>query len=125
MLIYPKFHSKLCDYLYEYCGKKKNSYLANLIILQVKIQFAKSVNFANLKEFLSGKQNGKTVQDTVQALDIVLREMPSNHFQPIGRSFFPMDGQSRPIGEGCEVKFGFYQSVRPSEWKVMLVNIDG
>ncbi|XP_074606176.1 protein argonaute-2-like isoform X1 [Acropora palmata] len=91
---------------------------------QVKIQFAKSVNFANLKEFLSGKQNGKTVQDTVQALDIVLRQIPSNHFKPIGRSFFPMDGQSRPIGEGCEVKFGFYQSVRPSEWKVMLVNID-
>lgn len=36
-----------------------------------------------------------------------------------------MNGHGRPIGEGCEVQFGFYQSVRPSEWKVMLVNIDG
>ncbi|XP_015751565.1 PREDICTED: protein argonaute-2-like isoform X2 [Acropora digitifera] len=91
---------------------------------EVKIQFAKSVNVADLKEFLSGKQNGKTVQDAVQALDIVLRQMPSNYFTPIGRTFFPMDHQGRPIGEGCEVKFGFYQSVRPSQWKVMLVNID-
>ena len=94
-------------------------------IFQVKIQFAKSVNVADLNDFLSGKQNGKTVQDAVQALDIVLRQMPSNHFTPIGRTFFPIDSQGRPIGEGCEVKFGFYQSVRPSQWKVMLVNIDG
>ena len=95
------------------------------IIFQVKIQFAKSVNIAGLKEFLSGKQNEKTAQHTVQALSIVLRQMPSYSFTPIGRSFFPMNGQSRPIGEGCEVKFGFFQSVRPSEWKVMLVNLDG
>ncbi|XP_067047269.1 protein argonaute-2-like isoform X2 [Acropora muricata] len=91
---------------------------------QVKIQFAKSVNVADLKDFLSGKQNGKTAQHTVQALNIVLRQMPSNHFTPIGRLFFPMNHQSIPIGEGCEVKFGFFQSVRPSEWKVMLVNLD-
>ena len=94
-------------------------------IFQVKIQFAKPVNFADLREFLSGKQNGKMGQDPVQALGIVLRQLPSNHFTPIGRLFFPMDAQGRPIGEGCEVKFGFYKSVRPSQWKVMLVNIDG
>ena len=52
-------------------------------------------------------------------------QMPSNLFTSIGRAFFPMDGQGRSIGEGCEVKFGFYQSARPSQWKVMLVNIDG
>ena len=74
---------------------------------------------------MDGKQNGKMAQDAVQALDIVLRQIPSIRFTPIGRSFFPFDGRGRPIGEGCEVQFGFYQSVRPSEWKAMLVNIDG
>jgi len=64
-------------------------------------------------------------QDAVQALDIVMREMPSCYYTPVGRSFFPFDGQGRPLGEGCEVRFGFYSSVRHSEWKAMLVNIDG
>lgn len=73
-----------------------------------------------------GKQNGKMAQDAVQALDIVMRQIPSFQFTPVGRSFFPMDGYgSRPLGEGCEVQFGFYQSIRHSEWKAMLVNIDG
>ena len=64
-------------------------------------------------------------QDAVQALDSIMREMPSFCFTPVGRSFFPFDCQGRPLGEGCEVRFGFYLSVRHSEWKAMLVNIDG
>ena len=73
-----------------------------------------------------GKQNGKAAQDAVQGLDIVLRQMPSYRFTPVGRSFFPFDSRrARPLGEGCEVQFGFYQGVRHSEWKAMLVNIDG
>ena len=64
-------------------------------------------------------------QDAVQALDIVMRQMPSMCFTPVGRSFFPFDAPGRPLGEGCEVQFGFYSSIRHSEWKAMLVNIDG
>ena len=37
----------------------------------------------------------------------------------------PAGNTEEYVGEGCEAKFGFYQSVRPSQWKVMLVNIDG
>ena len=97
-----------------------------MVLLQVKIQFAASVRIDSLKEFLEEQQSGKTAQDAVQALDIVMRQMPSNRFTPIGRSFFPLDGYgSKYLGEGCEVQFGFYQSLRPSEWKAMLVNIDG
>jgi len=72
-----------------------------------------------------GKQNGKNAQDAVQGLDIVMRQIPSYQFTPVGRSFFPLNGHGRPLGEGCEVQFGFYQSIRHSEWKAMLVNIDG
>ncbi|XP_068702995.1 protein argonaute-2-like isoform X3 [Montipora foliosa] len=93
---------------------------------KVQIQFAASVSLLELNNFLSGKQNGKVPQDAVQALDIVMREMPSSYYTPVGRSFFPFDGQGRPLGEGCEVRFGFSSSVRHSdhEWKAMLVNID-
>ena len=74
---------------------------------------------------MSGEQNGKIPQNAVQALDIVVRQMPSMYYTPVGRSFFAFDGQGRPLGEGGEVKFGFYSSIQHSEWKAMLVNIDG
>ncbi|XP_068740587.1 protein argonaute-2-like isoform X2 [Montipora capricornis] len=92
---------------------------------KVKIQFAACVRLVELKAFLQGKQNEKMAQDALHKMDIILRQIPSNRFTPIGRSFFPFGGFGRTIGEGCEVHFGFYQNVeRPSEWKVMLVNID-
>jgi hypothetical protein len=45
-------------------------------------------------------------------------------YTPVGRSFFSApDGYYHPLGGGREVWFGFHQSVRPSQWKMML-NID-
>lgn len=61
----------------------------------------------------------------VQALDVVMRHLPSMTYTPVGRSFFSSpDGYYHPLGGGREVWFGFHQSVRPSQWKMML-NIDG
>ncbi|XP_020617491.1 protein argonaute-2-like isoform X2 [Orbicella faveolata] len=91
---------------------------------KVKIQFVASVSLLELKKVLSGKQSGEIPQDAVRALDIVMREMPSLHYTPIERSFFPFDGPGRLLDERCEVQVGFYSSVRHSEWKAMLVNID-
>ena len=91
----------------------------------MKIQFAGQVCLGDLTDYLNGKGNGKVPQDAIQALDIIMRQMPSLHFMPVGRSFFPLDGFSCPLGEGWEVRFGFYSSVRHSEWKVPLLNIDG
>lgn len=57
-------------------------------------------------------------------------------YTPVGRSFFspPLAGVAQTqhlqyhseskLGGGREVWFGFHQSVRPSQWKMML-NIDG
>ena len=60
-----------------------------------------------------------------QALDVVMRHLPSMTYTPVGRSFFSSpDGYYHPLGGGREVWFGFHQSVRPSQWKMML-NIDG
>lgn len=106
--------------------QKKVSNVLSLLFPQVKIQFATSVSLLELNNFLSDEQNGKVPQDAVQALDIIMREVLSLHYPPVGRSFFPFDGQGIPLGEGCELLFGFYSNVRHShEWKAMLVNIDG
>jgi len=47
-------------------------------------------------------------------------------YAPVGRSFFaPPDHRDiHPLGGGREVWFGFHQSIRPSQWKMMM-NIDG
>jgi len=56
---------------------------------------------------------------------VVMRHLPSMTYTPVGRSFFSSpDGYYHPLGGGREVWFGFHQSVRPSQWKMML-NIDG
>ena len=48
-----------------------------------------------------------------------------SRYTPVGRSFFSApEGYDHPLGGGREVWFGFHQSVRPSQWKMML-NIDG
>lgn len=61
----------------------------------------------------------------IQALDVVMRHLPSMTYTPVGRSFFSSpEGYYHPLGGGREVWFGFHQSVRPSQWKMML-NIDG
>ena len=63
--------------------------------------------------------------ETIQALDVVLRHLPSMKYIPVGRSFFsPPEGYYHPLESRREVWFGFHQSVRPSQWKMML-NIDG
>jgi len=87
------------------------------------VKYAAQVCVDDLNQFLDGKR--KMVPEAVQALDIVLRQIPSLHFTPVGRSFFPTNGTRFDLGGGCEVRSGFYQSIRPSQWKTMLVNIDG
>ena len=51
--------------------------------------------------------------------------LPPCRYTPVGRSFFaPPEGEPYVLGSGREVWFGFHQSIRPSQWKMML-NIDG
>ena len=82
-----------------------------------------------LVSFLDGQlSNGKLPQDSIQSMDVVLRQQPNLCYTSVGRSFFPPPGtyrQPADLGGGCEVWFGFYQSVRPCQWKTLLVEIDG
>ena len=59
-------------------------------------------------------------------LDVILRHVPSFQFEAIGKgSFFPPNAKSVGLGDGVELRFGFSQSVRHSEWNTVLVNVDG
>ncbi|CBY20341.1 unnamed protein product [Oikopleura dioica] len=90
---------------------------------RVAIKWVARVSLYSLKLALDGRLHGIPFE-TIQALDVVMRHLPSMRYAPVGRSFFSAPvGQTPPLGGGREVWFGFHQSMRPSQWKMML-NID-
>lgn len=92
-------------------------------VFRVAIKYLSKVSLDVLEEALEG--NARLIPlETIQALDVVMRHLPSMTYTPVGRSFFSSpDGYYHPLGGGREVWFGFHQSVRPSQWKMSL-NID-
>lgn len=92
-------------------------------VFKVAIKWVAQVCLFALEEAMEG-QSREIPFDAIQALDVVMRHLPSMNYTPVGRSFFsPPEGYDHPLGGGREVWFGFHQSVRPSHWKMML-NID-
>lgn len=90
---------------------------------RVAIKWVARVSLYSLKLALDGRLHGIPFE-TIQALDVVMRHLPSMRYAPVGRSFFSAPvGSTPPLGGGREVWFGFHQSMRPSQWKMML-NID-
>ncbi|KAL5209891.1 hypothetical protein ABZP36_005514 [Zizania latifolia] len=76
----------------------------------------------SLKQFMAGRQR-ELPQDTIQALDIALREGPSGRYTSISRSFFAQSFGHGEIGNGVECWRGYYQSLRPTQMGLSL-NID-
>ena len=92
-------------------------------VFRVSIKWNAQVSLYALEEALEGRTR-QIPFDAIQALDVVMRHLPSMTYTPVGRSFFSSpDGYYHPLGGGREVWFGFHQSVRPSHWK-MTLNID-
>ncbi|XP_005107588.1 protein argonaute-2 isoform X4 [Aplysia californica] len=92
-------------------------------VFKVAVRYVGQVSLFALEEALEGRTR-QIPMDAIQALDVVMRHLPSKTYTPVGRSFFsPPEGYDHPLGGGREVWFGFHQSVRPSHWKMML-NID-
>ncbi|XP_050681269.1 protein argonaute-2 isoform X2 [Leptidea sinapis] len=92
-------------------------------IFRVTIKWVAQVSLFALEEALEGRTR-QIPYDAILALDVVMRHLPSMMYTPVGRSFFSSpEGYYHPLGGGREVWFGFHQSVRPSQWKMML-NID-
>ncbi|KAL0268325.1 UNVERIFIED_CONTAM: hypothetical protein PYX00_010313 [Menopon gallinae] len=92
-------------------------------VFRVTVKWMAQVSLFALEEALEGRTR-QIPYDAILALDVVMRHLPSMTYTPVGRSFFSSpDGYYHPLGGGREVWFGFHQSVRPSQWKMML-NID-
>ncbi|XP_015883994.1 protein argonaute 1 [Ziziphus jujuba] len=90
---------------------------------RVVIKLAARADLHHLGLFLQGKQ-ADAPQEALQVLDIVLRELPTTRYCPVGRSFYSPDlGRRQPLGEGLESWRGFYQSIRPTQMGLSL-NID-
>ena len=90
-------------------------------IVTLKLATRLSIDVDRLESTLKDTSESMPV---IQALDVILRHLPSLRMEPIGRSFFCKPSSSFPLGSGREVWSGYYQSVRPvMGWKMML-NID-
>jgi eukaryotic translation initiation factor 2C len=90
---------------------------------KVVIKFAARADLHHLGQFLAGRQ-ADAPQEALQVLDIVLRELPTHRYSPVGRSFYsPNLGTRQSLGDGLESWRGFYQSIRPTQMGLSL-NID-
>ncbi|KAJ1385501.1 Ribonuclease H-like superfamily [Sesbania bispinosa] len=90
---------------------------------KVTIRFAARADLHHLQQFLRSQQLDSP-QETIQALDIVLRATPSEKYNVVGRSFFsPTLGLTGTLGSGTEYWRGYYQSLRPTQMGLSL-NID-
>ncbi|XP_022721851.1 protein argonaute 10-like isoform X1 [Durio zibethinus] len=90
---------------------------------KVVIKFVAQANMHHLGQFLAGKR-ADAPQEALQILDIVLRELSTKRYCPIGRSFFSPDIRApQRLGDGLESWCGFYQSIRPTQMGLSL-NID-
>ena len=84
-----------------------------LILIKVTVNLVAQVSLLSLEQALEGKHN-QIPFETIQALDVVLRHLPSMKYIPVGRSFFPPpEGHYLPLesGHASEFWFGFHESV--------------
>ncbi|RZC76718.1 hypothetical protein C5167_000873 [Papaver somniferum] len=87
---------------------------------KVAIKLASRPDLHHLHQFLAGRQRDSP-QETIQALDVVMRETPTRNYAVVGRSFFsPKLGNKMDIGDGLECWKGYYQSIRPTQMGLSL-----
>ena len=89
----------------------------------VTIKWAAQVSLYNLNEALEGRLT-EIPRDPLQAIQTVLRFLPSMTSIPVKSSFFSFpDGHEKDLGLGFQIWNGRFVSIRPTQWKMML-NVD-
>jgi eukaryotic translation initiation factor 2C len=93
-------------------------------LFKVLIRYEARISLFGLEDALHGRTM-VIPSEAIQALDVILRHLPSMKYTPVGRSFFspPLGNIDNGLGGGREVWFGYHQSIKPSKWKMSL-NID-
>ncbi|XP_071041678.1 protein argonaute-4 [Parasteatoda tepidariorum] len=70
--------------------------------------------------FRNRKLNIEDIQAAVMALETIFRHSPALRYIPIGRNFFHKDiNNICPLSGGIEIWFGYHQSLRLGQWKIM------
>ncbi|TMW58188.1 hypothetical protein Poli38472_011776 [Pythium oligandrum] len=87
----------------------------------VKAASPVEVRMHQVTELLNGRLN-YTPQDAIQALDIVLRYSAALRYTMVGRNLYSAAG-AVPIGEGAMAWRGYFQSLRPTQNRLVL-NLD-
>uniref|UniRef100_A0A0D9VX05 Argonaute linker 1 domain-containing protein n=1 Tax=Leersia perrieri TaxID=77586 RepID=A0A0D9VX05_9ORYZ len=90
---------------------------------KIAIRIAGRTDLYHLQQFLLGRQRDMP-QETIQVLDVVLRESPSWNYVTVSRSFFSTQfGHQGDIGDEFECWRGYYQNLSPTQMGLSL-NID-
>ncbi|RLM85364.1 hypothetical protein C2845_PM04G05340 [Panicum miliaceum] len=94
---------------------------------KVAIRYAARANLYHLQQFLNGLQRDSPY-DTIQALDVVMRESPSLNYVSISRSFFSKRFGSEDIGDGMECwrdicSTSFYKSIPVIQFVVEFLRV--
>ncbi|KAH9313763.1 hypothetical protein KI387_022390, partial [Taxus chinensis] len=93
-------------------------------LFKVSIKIASKLDGKELNEFLKNKEDHIALpQDFIQALDVVLRENPTEKCFPVSRSLYSSSMGSEVIGGGAVGLRGFFQSLRATQQGLAL-NVD-
>lgn len=81
-----------------------------------------AISLDALHAFFAGRTSS-IPQETIAAIETILRHRPCLRFTPVGRCFFyPPDlNNLNPLGGGLENWFGFHQSIRIGQWAPTVV----
>jgi len=95
----------------------------------IHLRWTRQVNFSSLQAFLNGQASWSAeCIDTINFLDHVLREYPSQQYTQIKKSFFQRGEQRFDLGGGVEAFKGVFASLRPvlddKFNKSLAVNVD-
>ncbi|KAI8092854.1 Piwi domain-containing protein [Halteromyces radiatus] len=92
-------------------------------VFKLNIKPVGVINMRELQSFLDGRSGiTNNCLAAIMALDVLFHHIPSMQYPTVDRSFFtPQD--KRPLPNGAEVWQGIYQSIRPTQGK-MMVNVD-
>uniref|UniRef100_A0A0E0KU14 Uncharacterized protein n=1 Tax=Oryza punctata TaxID=4537 RepID=A0A0E0KU14_ORYPU len=92
-------------------------------LFRVVIKFAARADLHHLAMFLAGRQ-ADAPQEALQVLDIVLRELPTTRYSPVGRSFYsPNLGRRQQLGEDMS-STAFIEPLPVIDFVAQLLNRD-
>lgn len=95
----------------------------------IYLRWTRQVSFSGLQAFLNGQASWSTeCIDTINFLDHVMRQWPSQQYTQIKKSFFQRGEQRFDLGGGVEAFKGVFASLRPvlddKFQKSLSVNVD-